>query len=280
MTPAPQRRERKAQCTPTGNEETAPPTARRNRTAGGAERTHPSGRPRRGDRESPPPRSGSGRKGWQRGGSRGATEGAAQNEGNGAARASRSAERPRPTEPKGAEKRARERQARARGTSACAALAERRTRALMERLGGARGAATPQPRSGRAARDPRRSGGGWHKGAREKAPVGLFRARQNERPPERQRAHREVPRGRRRAVAVGYTRRRYRPQRGRLGGGQSTAAAVHEMSRTAQPLVQSLTGREPSPIINHGGSSASAGACQPVFPLGAVRRHPAPVRGL
>ena len=62
MTPAPQRRERKAQRTPTGNEETAPPTARRNRTAGGAERTHPSGRPRRGDRESPPPRSGSGRK--------------------------------------------------------------------------------------------------------------------------------------------------------------------------------------------------------------------------
>ncbi len=90
----------------------------------------------------------------------------------------------------------------------------------------------------------------------------------------------EVPRGRRRAVAVGHTRRRYRPQRGRLGGGQSAAAAVHEMSRTAQPLVQSLTGREPSPIINHGGSSASAGACQPVFPLGAVRRHPAPVRGL
>ena len=127
---------------------------------------------------------------------------------------------------------------------------------------------------------PRRSGGGWHKGAREKAPVWLFRARQNERPPERQRAHREVPRGRRRAVAVGHTRRRYRPQRGRLGGGQSAAAAVHEMSRTAQPLVQSLTGREPSPIINHGGSSASAGACQPVLPLGAVRRHPAPVRGL
>lgn len=90
----------------------------------------------------------------------------------------------------------------------------------------------------------------------------------------------EVPRGRRRAVAVGHTRRRYRPQRGRLGGGQSAAAAVHGMSRTAQPLVQSLTGREPSPIINHGGSSASAGACQPVFSLGAVRRHPAPVRGL
>lgn len=90
----------------------------------------------------------------------------------------------------------------------------------------------------------------------------------------------EVPQGRRRAVTVGYTRRRYRPQRGRLGGGQSAAAAVHGMSRTAQPLVQSLTGREPSPIINHGGSSASAGACQPVFPLGAVRRHPAPVRGL
>ena len=104
MTPAPQRRERKAQRTPTGNEETAPPTARRNRTAGGAERTHPSGRPRRGDRESPPPRSGSGRKGWRRGEPRGATEGAAQSEGNGAARASRSAERPRPTEPKGAEK--------------------------------------------------------------------------------------------------------------------------------------------------------------------------------
>lgn len=190
MTPAPQRRERKAQRTPPGNEETAPPTARRNRTAGGAERTHPSGRPRRGDRESPPPRSGSGRKGWRRGEPRGATEGAAQSEGNGAARASRSAERPRPTEPKGAEKRARERQARARGTSACAALAERRTRALVERLGGAGGGATPQPRSGRAARDPRRSGGGWHKGAREKAPGGLFRARQNERPPERQRAHR------------------------------------------------------------------------------------------
>lgn len=76
----------------------------------------------------------------------------------------------------------------------------------------------------------------------------------------------EVPQGRRRAVAVGYTRRRYRPPlRGRLGGGQSAAAAVHEMSRTAQPLVQSLTGREPSPIINHGDSSASAGACQPVF---------------
>lgn len=170
MTPAPQRKERKAQRTPTGNEETAPPTARRNRTAGGAERTHPSGRPRRGDRESPPPRSGSGRKGWRRGEPRGATEGAAQSEGNGAARASRSAERPRPTEPKGAEKRARERQARARGTSACAALAERRTRALMERLGGA-GAVGIKERG-------------------KKPRGGFFRARQNERPPERQRAHR------------------------------------------------------------------------------------------
>ena len=149
----------------------------------------------------------------------------------------------------------------------------------MERLGGAGGGATPQPRSGRAARDPRRSGGGWHKGAREKAPGGLFRARQNERPPERQRAHREVPRGRRRAVAVGHTRRRYRPQRGRLGGGQSAAAAVHGMSRTAQPLVQSLTGREPSPIINHGGSSASAGACQPVFLSAQCAVTPRPCAG-
>ena len=187
------------------------------------------GDPARGDRESPPPRSGSGRKGWRRGEPRGATEGAAQSEGNGAARASRSAERPRPTEPKGAEKRARERQARARGK---------------------------KPRGGFLGRD-----------------------RTSARPNDS--AHtEEVPRGRRRAVAVGHTRRRYRPQRGRLGGGQSAAAAVHEMSRTAQPLVQSLTGREPSPIINHGGSSASAGACQPVFSLGAVRRHPAPVRGL
>lgn len=51
VTPAPQRRERKAQRTPTGNEETAPPTARRNRTAGGRgahppERETPQGRPR------------------------------------------------------------------------------------------------------------------------------------------------------------------------------------------------------------------------------------------
>ena len=89
----------------------------------------------------------------------------------------------------------------------------------------------------------------------------------------------EVPQGRRRAVAVGYTRRRYRPQRGRLGGGQSAAAAVHEMSRTAQPLVQSLTGREPSPIINHGGSSASAGACQPVFLSAQCADTPRPCAG-
>ena len=89
----------------------------------------------------------------------------------------------------------------------------------------------------------------------------------------------DVPQGRRRAVAVGYTRRRYRPQRGRLGGGQSTAAAVHEMSRTAQPLVQSLTGREPSQIINHGGSSASAGACQPVFLSAQCAVTPRPCAG-
>lgn len=90
----------------------------------------------------------------------------------------------------------------------------------------------------------------------------------------------EVPLGRRRAVAVGHTRRRYRPQRGRLGGGQSAAAAVHGMSRTAQPLVQSLTGREPSPIINHGGSSASAGACQPVFLSAQCAVTPRPCAGL
>ena len=237
VTPAPQCRERKAQRTPTGNEETAPPTARRNRTAGGAERTHPSGRPRRGDRESPPPRSGSGRKGWHRGEPRGATEGAVQSEGNGAARASRSAERPRPTEPKGAEKRARERQARARGTSACAALAERRTRALVERLGGAGGGATPQPRSGRAARDPAAAGAVGIK-ERGKKPRGGFLGRDRTSARPNDSAHtEEVPRGRRRAVAVGHTRRRYRPQRGRLGGGQSAAAAVRGMSRTAQPLV-------------------------------------------
>ena len=208
VTPAPQRKERKAQRTPTGNEETAPPTARRNRTAGGVERTPPSGRPRRGDRENPPPRSENGKKGWRRGGSRG-----------------------------GGEWRARERQARARGTSACAALAERRTCAQQEPQR-ARGAATPKPWSGRAARDPRRSGGGWHKGAREKTPVGLFRARQNERPPERQRAYRgSTPRQAQSRSRGVHPPTIPPPQRGRLGGGQSTAAAVHEMSRTAQPLV-------------------------------------------
>lgn len=127
----------------------------------------------------------------------------------------------------------------------------------------------------------RRSATGGDKGAREKAPVGLFRARQNERPPERQRAYRgSTPRQAQSRSRGVHPPTIPPPQRGRLGGGQSTAAAVHEMSRTAQPLVQSLTWREPSPIINHGGSSASAGACQPVFSLGAVRRRPAPVRGL
>lgn len=151
----------------------------------------------------------------------------------------------------------------------------------MERLGGAGGGATPQPRSGRAARDPRRSGGGWHKGAREKKPQWGFLGRDRTSARPNDSAHtEEVPRGRRRAVAVGHTRRRYRPQRGRLGGGQSTAAAVHEMSRTAQPLVQSLTGREPSPIINHGGSSASAGACQPVFLSARCAVTPRPCAGL
>lgn len=53
----------------------------------------------------------------------------------------------------------------------------------MERLGEAGGGTTPQPRSGRAARDPRRSGGGWHKGAREKPQWGfLGRDRTSARP--------------------------------------------------------------------------------------------------
>lgn len=128
--------------------------------------------------------------------------------------------------------------------------------------------------------EPRRSGAVGIKERGKKPQWGfLGRDRTSARPNDS--AHtEEVPRGRRRAVAVGYTRRRYRPQRGRLGGGQSTAAAAHEMSRTAQPLVQSLTGREPSPIINHGGSSASAGACQPVFLSAQCADTPRPCAGL
>lgn len=127
--------------------------------------------------------------------------------------------------------------------------------------------------------EPRRSGAVGIKERGKKPQWGfLGRDRTSARPNDS--AHTdEVPLGRRRAVAVGHTRRRYRPQRGRLGGGQSTAAAVHEMSRTAQPLVQSLTGREPSPIINHGGSSASAGACQPVFLSAQCADTPRPCAG-
>ena len=280
MTPAPQRRERKAQRTPTGNEETAPPTARRNRTAGGAERTHPSGRPRKGRPREPPAEERERQKRLATGGTAWGDRGRGTERGE---RRSESKPQRRTTAPDRAEGSGKARE----GATGKGARDERLRSPCRETDEGASGATG-------------RSGGWRHAAAAERArsqrsaaarrlaikergkkPRGGFLGRDRASARPNDSAHtEEVPRGRRRAVAVGHTRRRYRPQRGRLGGGQSAAAAVHGMSRTAQPLVQSLTGREPSPIINRGGSSASAGACQPVFPLGAVRRRPAPVRGL